>query len=373
MARRVQRLGPLPFADYLELALYDSGAGFFATGGGAGRGGDFLTSPEVGPLFAAVLARALDHWWVELGEPDPFAVVEAGAGRGTLTRGVLDARPRCAPALRYVLVEPSAALRAAQAGSLALEPPALVLGPAGRGDDEVDEREWPTGSGPLVTSLAELPAQPFVGVVLANEMLDNLPFLLLERRGRSWDEVRVGYDGARLVEVAVPAAAPLADEGRRLAPDAPEGARVPLQHHAAAWVRRALSLVERGRIVVVDYADTTASLARRPWLDWVRTYRAHRRGSHPLEHPGDQDVTCEVAVDQLSAVRPPSSDRSQAAFLRANGLDELVGSARAEWGRRAHVGDLDALRALSRVHEGAALTDEVALGAFRVLEWVIDG
>ncbi|TMK87491.1 MAG: class I SAM-dependent methyltransferase, partial [Actinobacteria bacterium] len=51
------------------------------------------------------MARALDDWWRDMGEPDPYVVVEAGAGAGTLARHVLDAQPRCAPALRYVLVE----------------------------------------------------------------------------------------------------------------------------------------------------------------------------------------------------------------------------------------------------------------------------
>src|SRR5690349_24077989 len=96
----------------MDLALYDEQRGFFAKRGEAGRRGDFLTSPEVGPLFGAVLARALDTWWDELGAPDPFVLIEAGAGTGTLWRAVRAAAPRCAAALRPVLVERSARLRA---------------------------------------------------------------------------------------------------------------------------------------------------------------------------------------------------------------------------------------------------------------------
>ena len=111
IAQRARRQGPIPFADFVELALYDPDGGFYELGGRAGRRGDFLTSPEVGPLFGAVIARALDTWWAGLGCPDPYVVVEAGAGAGALARSVLDAAPSCAPALRYVLVERSAALR----------------------------------------------------------------------------------------------------------------------------------------------------------------------------------------------------------------------------------------------------------------------
>ena len=307
----------------MELALYHPEFGFYETGGAAGRRGDFLTSPEVGPLFGAVLARALDGWWEELGRPHPFTVVEAGAGRGALAASVLAAGPSCRPALRYVAVERSAALRA--------------------------------GHPTEVVSLGRLPEQPFVGVVVANELLDNLPFGLLERTVHGWAEVRVDES---LSEVLVAATGPDVD--------APPGGRVPVQRAARAWVEAALALVRAGRVVVIDYADSTASMARRPWTDWVRTYRAHGRGSHPLADLGRQDITCEVAVDQLP---PPSVDCSQAEFLTAHGLDQLAAEARRSWEERASIGDLQALVHRSRVSEAAALTDPDGLGAFRVIEW----
>ena len=271
-----------------------------------------------------MIARALDAWWVDLGSPDPFLVVEAGAGRGALATAVRSATPACLPALRYLAVERSARLRA----------------------------QHPPG----IESAAELPMEPFVGVVLANELLDNLPFGLLERTGDGWAEVRVDQ---ALHEVLVPV------EGMGI--EAPVGARVPVQRAAQAWVEAALDLVRAGRVVVVDYADSTASMAGRAWTDWVRTYRRHGRGGHPLTELGLQDVTCEVAVDQLPG---PTADRSQADFLRAHGIDELAEAARRAWAERAHIGDLPALTARSRVHEAAALTDPSGLGAFRVLEWV---
>ena len=82
-----------PFDEVIELALYDPVDGFFGGGRARAGGRDFLTSPEVGPLFGAVIARALDAWWDELGRPDPFTVVEAAAGAGTLARAVLAAAP----------------------------------------------------------------------------------------------------------------------------------------------------------------------------------------------------------------------------------------------------------------------------------------
>lgn len=320
----------------------------------------------MGPLFGAVLARALDTEWERLRRPDPFVVLEAGAGRGVLARAVVAARPACSAALRYVAVERSPALAERAGDDLGAEPAAMVLGSVA---DDDDESRFMGGEGPLVTVLHEVPLGIEVHVVLANELLDNLPFRLLERRSSTWFEVRVGEQGGRLSEVLVAAPPATVAEAERLAPDAPDGGRIPLQEAAVEWLHHALSLVERGAVVVFDYADTTASLARRPWPEWLRTYRGHARAAHPLEDPGGQDITCEVAVDQLARARPPSADRSQADFLRAHGLDQLAEVARAEWQERAHVGDLAALQGRSRLGEAAALTDPTGLGAFRVLEW----
>ncbi len=321
----------------------------------------------MGPLFGEVLAAALDEWWAELGRPDPYVVVEAGAGSGTLARSVLGAAPACAQALRYVLVERSARWRERQSARLPLEPAGLVLGPMVVADADVGP-EPVAGIGPLVTALAELPVGPFTGVVLANELLDNLAFRLLERGPGGWLEVRVG---SALEELLVEAPHEIAAEASRLAPDTPVGGRIPVQHRAVEWLRQVIAGLTQGRVVVLDYADTTASMATRPWTEWVRTYRAHGRGAHPLAALGDQDITCEVAVDQLARVARPDADRSQADFLRAHGLDERAATARRTWQERAHIGDLLALKARSTATEASALTDPAGLGAFRVLEWQV--
>ncbi len=165
LVERIRAGGPIPFAAFMEAALYDPAGGFYAAGGRAGgRSGQFLTSPEVGPLFGAVLARALDAWWEDAGRPSPFVVVDAGAGPGTLARAVLAARPAVAVdgALRYVAVERAAAQRAAHAGL-------------------------------AVASAETLPDEPFAGVVVANELLDNLPFRLAVHDG-GWREAFVDVD-----------------------------------------------------------------------------------------------------------------------------------------------------------------------------------
>jgi SAM-dependent MidA family methyltransferase len=121
--------------------------------------------------------------------------------------------------------------------------------------------------------------------------------------------------------------------------------------------------------VVVDYVSRTAELAARPTRTWLRTYRGHERGDPPLEGPGTQDVTVEVCIDQLERIRQPTRVETQADFLRAHGMAELVEEGKRIWRERAAVGDLDAIRGRSRISEAEALSDPTGLGAFRVVEW----
>jgi SAM-dependent MidA family methyltransferase len=374
LVERIKRQGPIPFDEYVEAALYDPAEGFFSQGRGAGRSeGDFVTSPEVGSLFGALVARALDEWWRALGEPDPYLVVEAGAGNGRLARDVVRASPRCAPALRLVLVERSARLREQQRGALEIEPAEDALGPAVRGAPG-EPPEPVTRKGPIVTSLDELPAVAVEGVVFANELLDNLPFRVVERTRDGWDEIRVALDGRDgFVDVAVPVPPAIDRDLAELdtAHTLAAGTRVPLQTGITAWFAACGAMLRRGFLVVVDYADDLAGIAERGEGGWLRTYRGHTQGAPPLAAPGADDVTCDVVTEQVRAAARragfrPVAETTQAAWLESLGLDALVRDARDRWEAGRSRGDLDALAARSVVTEAAALRDMGGLGAHRV-------
>ncbi len=329
----IARQGPIPFERFMELALYGAEGFYVREGGGvAGRRGDFITSPEVGPLFGVVLARFLDAEWERIGRPEQFTVVDAGAGPGTLARSVLAARPACADALEYVAVEISPAQR----------------------------QRHPDG----VTSSATLPTAPFDGVVIANELLDNLPFRLAVF-DVGWREAFVDLDAdGRYVEVL---SAPFDPAPTTLPATAAFGARAPLVDRAAAFVGDARTLVCRGSVVVFDYATArTAQLAARPWREWLRTYRNNERGDHYLAAPGTQDITIDVPLDQLPE---PDAVRTQAQFLGRWGIDELVDEGRRVWSEQAARPGLEAMRMRSRISEAEALLDPTGLGGFFVTEW----
>ena len=324
--------GAIRFDEFMHLALYGE-SGFYASSGRAGRRGDFITSPEVGPLFGAVLARWIDSEFLRLGEPDDFAIVEVGAGPGTLARTILAAAPQWRD--RYFAVEVS----------------------------ERQRGEHPDG----VRSLPTPPRGPIPGVVIANELLDNLPFRLAVFDG-GWREVAVSTGpGAGFYETTTapdPAWAWLP----RLVP---HGTRLPILDRAAAWVSSAQALLEIGAVIAFDYCTTTtADLIGRPWRDWLRTYRSHDRGGHYLQTPGAQDITTQVCVDQLP---PPTTIDVQAEFLRRWGIDELVDEGRRAWVAAAARPDVKALSMRSRTREGEALLDPGGLGAFHVLSWLVTG
>lgn len=369
IVERIHREGPIRFRAFVDAALYGPG-GFFASGGGAGRGGrDFITSPEVGPLFGACVARYLDGEWERLGRPDPFVVVEAGAGNGRLAREVLRAEPGCGPALHLVLVERSAALREEQAERLPLEPFADALGPAA----VVDPGEAPElvgGLGPVMSSLDAMPARTIDGVILANELLDNLAFDVVERTASGWDEVRVGLDpDDQFVEVLVPAPPDLVEWVASV--DAPVGTRLPVALAVGEWIVGAAAILRRGSMVFLDYFQPWAELVERA-PGWLRTYAGHTRGSDPLADPGGRDITIDVPIEMvLRAARRASLsvgvEQSQRAWLADLGIDALVAEGQAAWLAAAANPDLTAIAGRSRAGEAAALTDPAGLGAHTVV------
>lgn len=299
--------------EFVERALYGPD-GFYETGGRAGRrGASFVTSVEIGPLFGAVVANALDTWWRAAGEPDEWLVVDAGAGPGTLARTIRAANPACADVLRVVNVERSAAQRALH--------------------DPADE------------SSTNLP--PAADVIIANELLDNLPFGMEEWVDGDWVPVHVHADGTTT-------------------PDA-DGPRRPTVEAASTWIDDARSrLRPHGRLLCFDYADTTHALEQRPWTDWVRSFAGHELVDDPFADPGSRDVTVVVPHDRLPE---PTTTTSQSDWLRVHGIDELVAEGRRHWDSHAAAPDLTAVRMRSRINEADALLDPHGLGGFWVGEW----
>jgi len=341
LIERIATGGPIPFDEFMRVCLYDPGGGFFTSGRlRSDREGDFLTSPEVSPLFGATLAR-----FVGAGEQRPggeITVVDAGAGSGSLLRPLLEALE--AP-VRVWAVEVSPGAR----DRLAVTAPGATV----------------------VTSLADIPG-PIDGVVIANELLDNLPAALVVRRGGGWVERMVGADGGDLVYVAERARPGVAEWAERHAGEIPEGGVVEAQLEAGDWLQQAIGLLRAGAVAVIDYGNTAAGLASRRAGGTVRTYRAHHLGPDPLAEPGATDITMDVDFGALAVVAGEAGATveycRQDEFLERWGLRERLDALREEERGLARSGPaLERLRVRAAITDGETLLHPRGLGDFRVL------
>jgi SAM-dependent MidA family methyltransferase len=335
----IRSVGPIPFERFMELALYHPEGGFFAGGTlRSQKAGDFLTSPEVSSLFGETLAAFVRSERERVG--DPFGLVEVAGGSGSLLRPLLAVEP-----VEVWGVEVSPAARAALAGVV--------------GEDRV------------APSIDEVPA-PFRGVVLANELIDNLPMAIAQLTDAGWRERWVALDGDGLGFVDAPVRPSVAAWVERFAGPVEVGGWVEVQLAAAAWLRSVLDRLEAGAVVLIDYGDTAENLAPRRQDGTLRTYRSHHLGPHPLDEPGATDITADVNMTALEAVARETGAEvelwRQDDFLAEWGLRERISELRHRELELARSGDeMERLKVRTIRTEAETLVHPRGLGDFRVL------
>jgi SAM-dependent MidA family methyltransferase len=222
----------------------------------------------------------------------------------------------------------------------------------------------------VVESLAEVGAGAR-GVIVANELVDNLPMAITQLTDAGWRERWVGLDGEALTFVD---ADPRAEVGAWLAAHAgevPVGGWVEVQLAAGEWLREAVGGLQAGSVVLFDYGDTKENLVPRRQDGTLRTYRSHHLGPHPLDEPGVTDITADVNFSALEAAVPPG------AVVTVMRQDDWLG----EWGLRSRVSEMrhrelelarsgeeaERLRIRTLRTDAEALLHPRGLGDFRVL------
>ena len=325
--------GPMPFERFMEISLYDP-QGFF---GGpvlrSEKAGDFLTSPEISPLFGEYLARYVSHVRQRIGVP--FQLVEVAAGSGSLLRPLLQAAD--------------------------VEAVAVEVSPAAR-----------TALTEFVAASEELP-ETIRGVVIANELLDNLPMALAQMVDGEWRERWVGLDEDDLTFVDAAPRVEVLDWLDAYAGPVEDGGWVEVQLAARAWVADLLERLEMGAVLLFDYGDTAEGLSNRRTDGTIRTYRAHHLGPHPLQEPGVTDITADVDFSALLDLHPSARLHRQDDFLSSLGLrDHLSELRRAELAAGRDGNETERLRLRTMNVEAETLLHPRGLGDFRVLEFVID-
>jgi len=325
----IKRTGPITFERFMDRALYEPGLGYYATSADRPtREGDFLTAPELHPIFGWTVAGQIEEMWERLDRPSDFVLREYGAGSGalgrTITEGLSQNGSALAGTLRYEAIESKG-------------------------------RKVP-GAAP--------PSGRMVGCVIANEFLDALPFHRVVGTEAGVRELYVDWQDSAFVEVA----GPLSDERIKdeIGGDLPVGQRVEVNLRMANWLREVGEQLERGYVAVIDYGLPAAELrAASRSAGTIRAFRAQHVSSDVLSGVGHTDLTAHVDLDALerhatAAGLAVLGRTTLASFLMGSGFDTVYQRAR-------EAADHDWSPALELRSAVRRLLDPNHLGAYAVV------
>jgi SAM-dependent MidA family methyltransferase len=321
--------GPIPFSEFMELALY--GPGGFYEQPPVGEGGHFVTSPHVHWIFATMLAKALHSMWEGLGRPAPYRIVELGAGDGTLARRVLTELE--AVPIEYLAVERSSGARRRLA-ELRIE----------------------------VAASLEVLHPDETAVVFANELLDNVPFEWVRHTSDGLRQVFVGLEEDRFVAIERPWPVELSD----IVPEIAEGQDAAVSFEAMRIIERLARVMSHGYVLLIDYGGVGSAQ--------IHGYRRHRVIADVLSDPGTADITAGVDLAHLAQHAHVLGMQQLGPFPQRSAL---VALGIAEWfeDQRKLQGEFldrrdgrEAVRAFEGRHRASLLLDPSGLGG---LQWLL--
>jgi SAM-dependent MidA family methyltransferase len=308
---RIKLVGSISFAEYMEMALYEPGLGYYSAGlKKFGEGGDFVTSPQLGNVFARCLAQQI----AQVGDGlEHYEIIEAGAGSGVLAADLLEALQENHPPARYRILERSAHLRQVQKETLQQSVP-----------------QWMD----RITWLDEPPRTAWQGVFLANEVLDALTVerFCLETDGIKQMQVIDGPDGFGWTKAACPQ---ILQENIRLIFSSLEqkpgsGYCSELNTSLRPWLQAVTASMRKGVALFIDYGYTRRDyyLPQRRDGTLICHYQ-HRAHNDPFQWPGLTDISASVDFTALAEAADfcdleVSGYTTQAMFLLGCGLDNVL-------------------------------------------------
>lgn len=302
--------GHIPFRRFMELALYAPGLGYYSAGcEKIGTGGDFVTAPEISSLFSRCLARQCEQVLATL---ESGIILEPGAGTGVMAVDMLqELQQRDALPDAYWILEPSAELRERQRRTLEREVPQFL-----------DRVRW----------LEALPAQPFDGVIVANEVLDAFPFERIRLAGGGVEELHVTWEDGRFAWLVLPADQALADYVRGIIDPArfENGYTTEVNRTVQPFIAGLSDVLGRGVILLVDYGYPRSEYYHPQRNDGTMLcHYQHRAHTDPFLYTGLQDITASVDFTTVAEAADVSGLElcgftTQALFLLGCGLDEIL-------------------------------------------------
>jgi len=299
--------GPIPFSRYMEMALYQPGLGYYSAGlHKLGAAGDFVTSPELGSLFAGCLARQIEEISQCLGEYD---ILEIGAGSGHLAADILQLLDKGLLPGRYMILDRSADLRQVQREHLSSVAPGLL-----------DRVEW----------LDHPPDRPWRGVLLANEVIDALVIERFQVANSGLKQLCVGEQDGGFAWVDRPAPGEMVNSFEALGVDFPANYRSELSLQLFPWLKAMTASMQQGLALFIDYGYPRREyyLQERNDGTLICHYR-HRAHDDVFLWPGLQDITAFVDFTLLAEAADQCGLQvegytNQAMFLLGCGLDQVL-------------------------------------------------
>ena len=292
-AHRVRTEGKITFAQFMDLALNWPRGGYYRGPSPTGAGGDFYTAPGAHPAFGALLCMQVYQMWRLLESPNPFWVVEAGAGNGLLSRDVVSFASSLPNdfhrSLKYLCLDPSLGQGMKGGGGTGVDPNPLSAPPV------YDEARIH----PLATN--GLPLAGVVGCIVSNELLDAFPVHVVEKRGGQLQEVYVTLrDGCIVEEMDDPSTPALRFRLESVGIELVEGQRAEVNLAMASWLKQAAQALTRGYVVTIDYGREAAELySQKRFRGTLTTFYRHTQTDNPYVRIGQQDMTAQVDFTTL--------------------------------------------------------------------------
>lgn len=276
LIRRISARGPVTFAEFMDVALYWPDGGYYTSADLAwGAGGDYITSLDVSPVFSAVLARQVSEIWSLMGSPADFVLIEAGAGRGWLSQGILETIKKTSPGLYSVItvrcVEKNPSLRGQTSDKMVWH-------------EDIKDVQGPVR-----------------GVILTNELIDSLPVHRVKVSEGLLKEVFTGFDGRSFFDVEAEPSTPHIKgyfDKAGLLPG--EGALAEVNLDSIRWLSEASALLAEGFIITIDYGLPSRELyAPERKAGTLMCHYRHTLNDNPYLNIGHQDITTHVDFTAL--------------------------------------------------------------------------
>lgn len=313
--RHLKRHHNLSFADYMRLVLYTPNLGYYTNGlPKIGLEGDFITAPEVSPIFSRCLARQAQQVLSQLAQPN---IIEFGAGRGLMARDILLELDKLEqPLEHYFIIELSADLKQRQLETLQTLPNSLF-----------NKVVW----------LSALPSTPLEAVVLANEVLDAMPFerLRLEPAQASKAFVKWNDESAAFEWDYQPITEPLLQKLankllQQIGEPSERGYHTEINLNIVPWLHSIDDFLKAGLVLLIDYGYPRQEFYQAArHMGTLRCHYQHRAHSNPFFYPGLQDITAHVDFTAVAEAAYNSHFKltgytTQAHFLMSTGLMEMA-------------------------------------------------